>query len=260
MPLNMLSFLPSGKFQKVWLRNFMVWRKTATASLASNLGEPLIYLVGLGYGLGNFVGGMGQESYLVFLAAGILASSAMNTATFEVFYGTFTRMVRQNTFHAMLAAPMRVADVVAGEILWAASKSLVSGLAIFLVGGLLGAFPGDGALLALPVIFLTGLAFASLGLIMTALSPSYEFFLYYFTLVTTPMHLFCGVFYPIDSLPPLVREIAEQLPLAHALALIRPFTVDASPSQPWYHLAMLLLFTLAGYLVAVRLFRQRLLV
>ncbi|MBF0612280.1 MAG: ABC transporter permease [Magnetococcales bacterium] len=258
--MTLQPFIPSRRFLQVWLRNFRVWQKTATASLASTLGEPLLYLVGMGYGLGHYIGSMGDAPYMVFLAAGILAANAMNTATFEVFYGTFTRMVRQNTFQAMLAAPMRVADLVAGEIVWAASKSLFSGLAIFLVASLLGALPGESAFWALPMVFLTGLVFASLGLIMTALSPNYEFFLYYFTLVTTPMALFGGVFYPLDTLPLPLQTLVQELPLTHALAMIRALTMDTPLLHPIYHLSMLIFFVLTGYAIALHLLRKRLLV
>ncbi|MEO5365824.1 MAG: ABC transporter permease [Magnetococcus sp. WYHC-3] len=252
--------LPGVGLFRVWNRHFLVWRKTALASLVGSLGEPVLFLLGMGYGMGRFVGEIQGLPYLSYVAAGILASNAMNAATFEAIYGGFTRMTRQYTFHAMLATPLTVADVVAGEVVWAASKSLLSGTAILLVGLLLGTFSGWGLLAALPVVFLTGLAFASLAMVVTALSPGYEFFMYYFTLVTTPMFLFCGVFYPVEGLPGPILDLIGLLPLTHAVALLRPLVTGGVVSDPALHLTALLLLALAAHSLAVHLVRRRLIV
>ena len=81
----------------VWQRNFLVWRKLIAPSLVVHFGEPLIYLLGLGYGLGLFIGKMAGMPYLAFLASGFIASSAMNTASFEAMWSVYTRMVPQRT-------------------------------------------------------------------------------------------------------------------------------------------------------------------
>lgn len=244
----------------VWRRNFLVWKQLAGASMLGNFGDPFLYLLGLGYGLGAYIGDMGGIPYMAYLASGILCSSAMNTATFESLYSAFTRMNQQGTWESMLATPVRVQEIIAGEQIWAASKSLISGTAIFLVAGLLGGIQQwETALLALPVIFLIGLAFAGPALAICAISPSYDFFLYYFTLAVTPMFLFCGVFYPIDTLPELVQLIAQFLPLTHAVALIRPLLTEMPLTMPWLHVAALALYAVAGFTLAARLASRRLL-
>lgn len=253
-------FLPSKRFVQVWRRHFLVWRKTATTSLFGTLGEPFLYLMGMGYGLGRFVGEIEGVSYLVYLTSGILAANSMNTATFEGLYGAFTRMTRQNTFQAMLATPVRVADVVAGEVFWGASKALISGTAIFLVGNFLGAIPSDTAFMVLPVIFLSGIVFTSMALVVMAIAPNYDFFLYYFTLVTTPMFLFCGVFYPVDSLPATAQMVANMLPLAHVISLIRPITIGLPLENPAFHIGILLIYASLTFFLAVRLLKKRLIV
>ncbi len=253
-------FIPSRRFGQVWLRHFMVWRKTAAASLAGSLGEPFLYLVGLGYGLGRFVGMIGDMDYLVYVASGILAANSMNTATFEAVYGGFTRMVRQNTFHAMLATPLTVADVVAGEVVWAATRSLIAGVAIFIVAMLLDAFPPQAAIMALPVVFLSGLTFGAMAMVVTAISPGYDFFLYYFTLVTTPMFLFCGVFYPVASLPSLVQFLVSSLPLTHVVALVRPAGHGRLPEEIGMNLAVIAIYAMISFVAAVALVRRRIIV
>jgi lipooligosaccharide transport system permease protein len=156
-------------------------------------------------------------------------------------------------------APVTLDDVLAGELLWAAAKATLSGAAILVVIWALGFIASPLALWALPVIFLTGLAFAALGLIVTALAPSYDFFMYYFTLFITPMVLVCGVFFPADQLPPLVQAIAAWLPLTHAVALVRPLLFGEVPAGIAFHIAALLAVAVVAFCIASVLIRRRLL-
>ena len=243
----------------VWRRNFLVWRKLALPSLLGNLADPMIYLFGLGYGLGGLLPQVGGVSYIAFLAAGTVCASTMNAASFEALYSAFSRLQVQRTWEGIMNASISLDDVVAGECLWAATKAWLSGAAILLVIALLGFVESPLALWALPAIFLTGLAFAALGLIITSLAPSFDFFMYYFTLFITPMVLLCGVFFPMEQLPPLVQTIAVWLPLSHSVELIRPLIFGTAPDQPWLHVGALLLITVVAFSVAIVLARRRLL-
>src|SRR5690606_14558198 len=206
----------SLRFVPVWRRNFLVWRKLALPSMLGNLADPMIYMLGLGYGLGALLPSVGGVPYIAFLAAGTVCFSTANSATFESLYSAFSRMHVQKTWDAILNAPLTLEDVVLGELIWAASKSFLSGLAIMLVVWALGLAPTAMSLWALAVIPVIGLAFAALGLAITAISPSYDFFMYYFSLFITPMAMLCGVFYPMDALPQAVQWFSQLLPLAHA--------------------------------------------
>jgi lipooligosaccharide transport system permease protein len=119
--------------------------------------------------------------------------------------------------------------------------------------------PSPLALAVIPLIFLTGLAFAGLGLIMTALSPSYDFFMYYFTLCVTPMMLLCGVFFPLDQLPAAAQIVAQLLPLTHAVSLARPLVNGTVPPSWLLHIAVLAVYAIAAFYVALALTRRRLL-
>lgn len=244
----------------VWRRNILVWRKLLIPALLMNFGEPLLYLLGLGYGLGHFVGDMAGMPYLAFLASGIIASSSMTTASFEGMYSVFTRMVPQKTYEAILATPLDVDDIVAGEMLWCATKALFSGTAILAVATALGVVQGWQALWAIPVVFLVGLSFAGPAMIMSSLATTYDFFSYYFVLVITPMFILCGVFYPVDTLPDVVQGAVYLLPLTHAVHLTRGLVAGAELAQPLLHLAVLMVYALASYYIAVLLVRRKLLV
>ena len=243
----------------VWRRNFLVWKKLAIPSLLGNLADPMIYLFGLGYGLGGLLPQINGVSYIAFLASGTVCASTMNAASFEALYSAFSRMHVQRTWEAIMNAPVTLEDVMAGELLWAAAKATLSGVAILIVISLLGFVASPLALWALPVIFLTGLAFAALGLIVTALAPSYDFFMYYFTLFVTPMVLLSGVFFPPDQLPPLVQAVAAWLPLTHAVALVRPLLFGEIPAGIGGHLAALAAVATVAFWIALQLIRRRLL-
>ena len=247
----------------VWRRNFLVWRKLAIPSVLGNLADPMIYLFGLGYGLGSLLPArldqFGGVPYIAFLAAGTVCASTMNAASFEALYSAFSRMHVQKTWDAILNTPVELDDVILGELLWAASKATLSGLAILVVIAALGFVASPLALLAIPVIFLTGLAFAGLGLIVTALAPSYDFFMYYFTLFVTPMVLACGDFYPVEQLPAAMQGVAGVLPLSHAVRLVRPLLLGEMPGSPLLHLTALLLTAMASFWLALALSRRRLL-
>ena len=203
----------------VWRRNIRVWKKLIGPAILMNFGEPILYLLGLGFGLGHFVGEMGGMPYLAFLASGIIASSAMTTATFEGMYSVYTRMDPQRTYEAMMATPLEVDDILAGEMIWCGTKSLFSGIAILAVASLLGVVDGWQALWVLPVVFLIGLCFAGMAMVMSAFATNYDFFNYYFVLAITPMFILSGVFYPVESLPALAQGAVQLLPFLRVTCL-----------------------------------------
>ena len=253
-PHPLLSWFP------VWRRNFLVWKKLAIPSLLGNLADPMLYMLGLGYGLGGLLPAVDGVPYLTFLAAGTLAYSVMNSATFETLYSAFSRMHVQKTWDAILNTPLDLQDILLGELFWATAKSLLSGVAILLVVWALGLYTEFILTFALlPVAVLTGFCFAGLGLTVNAVSPNYDFFLYYFTLAITPMILLGGVFYPPTALPGWLAAIAAWLPLTHAIDMARPLLLGKAPENLFLHVLALLAYGTAGFAAALKLTRRRLL-
>ena len=243
----------------VWRRNLRVWRKIMLPSIMGNFGEPVLYLLAFGFGFGLLIGEVGDIPYIVFLASGIICSSAMNTSSFEGMYSAYTRMSEQKTWDAMLGAPLNLDDIVFGEVLWAATKALFAASAMLLVASVLGLVADARALLALPIVFLAGFTFGSMAMIMTAVSRSYDFFLYYFTLILTPMLLLSGVFFPMDQLPPVVSQVMIWLPLYHVIEVVRPLIIGQWPTQVLLHLAVVLAYGLVALSIATALLKKRLL-
>jgi lipooligosaccharide transport system permease protein len=242
----------------VWRRNYLVWKKLAAESVLGNIVEPLFYLIGFGMGFGAMLPEVEGMEYIAYLAGGTICYSTMLAASFEALYSGFARMHVQRTWEGILNAPVSLEDVVFAEWVWAASKSFLSGVAVLLVAIGLGLSQSWTFVLILPLAFLIGLTFAGLGLVMTALARTYDFFMYWFTLALTPMMLLSGVFYPVANMPAWLQGVASALPLWHAVALGRPLLLGRLPEDPLWHVLVLLAYGVAGFLVALALLRRRL--
>jgi lipooligosaccharide transport system permease protein len=211
----------TGAFRVVQ-RHLDVWRAYIAPSVLGNFGEPILYLLAMGYGLGRLVPRIGGQDYAEFIAPGLVVSTAMNTATFEALFGSYTRMTGQKTFDAILATPVSVRELVAGEILFCGLKGAFGGASVAAVVAAFGLFDSAWALALVPVSLLVALVFGAMALVMTALSPGYEFFNYYLTLLVAPMFLLGGIFFPLEGLPRWTQGLSLALPLTHAVALARP--------------------------------------
>jgi lipooligosaccharide transport system permease protein len=251
----------SLRFWPVFLRNLLVWRKLAIPSLVGNIAEPLMWLVAFGYGMGALVGQVSLDGvkvpYILFLASGSICMSAMNAASFEALYSAFSRMHVQKTWDGIMNAPVGLDDIVLAEMLWAAFKSLFTVTAILGVMLALNISHSPKLLLAWPILLAVGVTFSCLALIFNALAKGYDFFTYYFTLFLTPMMFLSGVFFPREQLPAVVREIAAWLPLANAVALVRPLFMDQWPAQVLQPVLVLAAYTVGGFWIALALTRKR---
>lgn len=246
----------SARFIPIYRRHFLVWRKQALVSLLANIGDPLLTLVAFGYGLGMMLPKIEGVDYITFLAAGSLAMSAMMAASFESLYSAFARMQIQRTWESMLNAPLELDDVLLTEWLWAATKSLMSAIAIVSVIVVLGISRAPSVVLAIPLAVLIGLCFGALGLCWTVLARGYDFFTYFFTVVT-PMVFISGVYFPQTNIPAWLAAVGRLLPLAPAVELARPLVLGQWPDTWLRPLATLLVYTVGGYWLAVVLARRR---
>lgn len=243
----------------VWRRNFAMYRRTWKLNLLPNFFEPLLYLVSIGIGVGAYVSEMGGTSYVAFLAPGLVAVAAMNGASFEVTYNAYVRMNFEKAYEAMLTTPIQPEDVLAGEILWAMTRSTIYGGCFFLVIALSGLAPLPHSLWTLPLIPLTGLLFASLGIAFSLRIPSIDLFSFYFTLFLTPLFLFSDVFFPLqERLSGVWLYVAELLPLLHPVRLVRAAFSGGPAPMLWWDLAYIAALSALLLWVAARVTRRRL--
>ncbi len=243
----------------VWQRNATMYARTWKFNLLPNFFEPLLYLVSIGIGVGAYVSEMGGTSYVAFLAPGLVAVAAMNGASFEVTYNAYVRMNFEKTYESMLTTPVQPEDVLVGEILWAVTRASIYGGCFFLVIAAVGLAPLPHALLALPVVPLTGLLFAAVGIGFSLRIPSIDLFSFYFTLFLTPLFLFSDIFFPLEErLSGVWLWLAELLPLLHPVRLLRAAFAGSFEPILLFDLAYILVLSAGLLWVAARVTRRRL--
>lgn len=218
---------------RVWQRHWTVYTKLYKTSFALNFVEPALYLVAMGFGLGAFVPDIHGQPYINYIAPGIIASSSMFAVVYECTYGTYIRMTYQKTFDAILATPVNLDDLIAGELIWGATKSVIFGVTITIVIALFGLVDSALILLSIPIIFLCGLIFAELSIIFAAIVPGIDSFSYFYTLFMTPLFLFSGIFFPLDSMPRVVTDIASFTPLYHLVNVCRSLSAGSLSGTIW---------------------------
>lgn len=193
---------------RLWRRNFVAYSHTWRMNLLPNFFEPFFYLLAIGFGLGRFVESIRGIDYAAFIAPGLAATSSMYGATFEVSFNVWVKLHFERLYDAITSTPLSPEDVVAGELMWAVSRSLLYGLPFVLIATLFGLVDSWWILAAPLAVAATGFCFAMIGLTFTAFIPSIDLFSFYYTLFITPMFLFSGVFFPIGTLPQWAQSLA----------------------------------------------------
>ena len=205
----------------MWQRNRDVFLRLWHAEVPGFVAEPVVVLLAMGVGLGAYVKLGDEQSYIEFIVPGLIASYGMFSASFECTYGSFFRMDERKTYDAIIATPLSVEDVIAGEIFWGATRSCMTGTVILAVAAAFGLVHSPWALLTPVLSFVGGIAFSSIAILYTSLVPSFYSFNYYFTLFITPMFFFSGVFFPLGGLPEVVQNISIFIPLTPVVTIAR---------------------------------------
>jgi lipooligosaccharide transport system permease protein len=211
----------SYRVWKVWHRNFDVFTKTLKVNFLPSLLEPILYLLAFGFGLGGFIPSIQGQSYIAFIAPALVAISVMNGSFFECTFASFVRMYFQKTFDAIVATPVSVEEVVAGELLWGATRATINTTIVLAVVAAFGLISTPLFLLVIPLAFFGGLMFASMAMCFTSLAPNIDFFNFPSFLFLTPMFFLCGTFFPLTSLPSAAQGVAMALPLTHVVDVTR---------------------------------------
>lgn len=242
------------------------YRRTFRASIFGSFGTPILFLTAMGFGLGAYVDRdqdaiLGGVTYLQFLAPGLLASTVMQSASYEATFPILGGLQWMKTFHGMFATPIRARDIALGNIAWIAVRlTLIATIfAAFIV--LFGASRSPLIVLAVPVAVLTGLAFATPIMAFTATQRTPDRFATIFRFGITPLFLFSGTFFPMESLPSFLQPVAWLSPLWHGVDLCRSLmlgTVGDAPLLAVAHLVILLALVIGGALVAFRTMERRL--
>ena len=253
-----ISFL----FWRVWQRNLTVYRESWQVNFVPPLLEPLLYLLAFGVGFSTMVGQVhyhgSNVSYVRFIAPALLAINIMNNAFFENTYASFVRMYYQRTFDAMMATPLTLEEIIAGEIIWGATKAVIATTIMLAVVSLFGLIAYPSGLLMIPLAFIGGLAIGSIGMYFTGLVKTIELFNLPVFLFITPMFLFSGTFFPVSNLPVWAKPFALALPLYHLVELARLLCLGRHETMPLLSVIYLLVFSALFTFLALVCMRRRL--
>ena len=236
VPSSVTRILPFGSRHSVHIieRNRFIFRR-GWMVIFSGFFEPIFFLLGIGFGLGALIGNViGPDGtpipYAVFVAPALLATSAMNGAVYDS-TNMFFRLRYEKAYDGMLATPMNVGDIALGEVAWALGRGALYGLGFLVVMFVFGLVPSTWGILALPASMLIGFATAAAGLTAVTFMRSWQD-LDLMSVITLPLFLFSGTFFPITTYPEPLRTIVELSPLYRGVDLVRAMTLGITgPTQ-----------------------------
>jgi lipooligosaccharide transport system permease protein len=235
----------------VWQRYFAAFLKGLLYYLLTTFLEPIFWMLSFGLGVGSLVGGITAQgihlSYRSFIFSGIIAQTVLFQGYFEGSYGAFVRMYYQKIFQAIAITPITLSEVLWGELFWDSTKATVAAEVVALIGVVTGTFHPLCLLTILPVSFASSFLFSAMGLASAGLSRTIDQLSYPQYLVIFPMFLFCGVFYPIESLPAVLQKVAWFFPLTSVNDIFRCLTLGFPLAPQSVPLLLVWLFAMVWF-------------
>jgi lipooligosaccharide transport system permease protein len=245
--------LGRSRAHKVLERDVLVYRRNWSI-IVSGFFEPVFYLLGIGFGLGTLVGDVDGISYAAFVAPGLMATTAMNGALMESTFNLFFKLKYAKTFDAILSTPLGPSDIAIGEVSWSLTRGLVYAIGFLLVMLALGLVLSPTGILAIPGALLIGLAAASVGMAACTFMRKWQDF-DMVNVVTMPMFLFSGTFFPISVYPEWLRIIVEFTPLYRGVHMLRAFSTGDVDPMVLVDIAYLSVMGLIGMAITARRLR-----
>lgn len=255
----MNNFFPYKRIYSVWFRHLSVYSKHFLTNAFPPFFEPLIFMAGIGLGLGGYLPPMEGFSFLEFLSGGLIVSTAMMTSSFECSYSTFVRLEFEKIYDAMVAAPLNINDIFLGEILWAGTKGFIFSTSVALIFNLFGILRPSALWIAPLVGLLTGMLFASIALVVVSFVKGIDQLSFYFSGIISPMMFLSGVVFPVSNLPSILKVVAEVLPLTHCVRIMRTFLSGNISYSVLFDFSYVIFVTAGFFLFAVYRLKKRIL-
>jgi lipooligosaccharide transport system permease protein len=242
------------------------YRRTFRSSVFTSFLTPLLFLTAMGIGLGGYVDASADAAlqgltYIQFLAPGLLVATTMQSAAFEATFPIIGGLNWQRTFHAMYATPLSPRDIALGNLLWTSVRLAMIASVFTIIVVLLGAAYSPAILFGIPIAILTGMSFAAPISAFSATQRTPARFNVIFRFIITPLFLFSGVFFPIDTLPAPLQAVAWLSPLWHGVVLTRGVVYGVASTEPvlmLIHLTILVAIVVVGTVLTVRMIERRL--
>ena len=252
----------SWLFLRVWYRNLIVYRRIWKVNFLAPLLEPAFYILAFSLGFRKLVGGVSYAgvplSYTEFIAPALVATAVMWNAFFETTYSSFVRMYYQKTYHAMLATPLSLEEIIVAEVVWSATKACAAALIMLAVLTVLGFVRFPLGIAGIVFAFLGGLAFGAIGMFFTGVIPTVDVFNLPIFLFITPMFLFSGTFFPVSTLPGWAQAASLAFPLYHLVELMRLVSLGSAESSALFSILYLTAFFLLFLRLSLFTMRRRL--
>jgi len=252
------SAMYAGRPQVLLERGWLAFRSSTWVPIFTGFVEPVLFLLAFGYGMGNLVGdistGSSSINYTMFIAPGLLATSAMNGAIYDSTWNVFFKLNESKLYKTMLSTPLGPMDIALGEITWALLRGLVYSIGFLSVVTVLGLTPSLWAVLAIPAASLVAFGFASFGMAITSFFKTYQQ-MGFVNFVLLPMTLFSGSLYPISVYPDWLEKLIMALPLWHGIELVRAFWFGNINSGVLLHILYFFVMIIIGLFVTSRRLR-----
>lgn len=243
---------------RVWQREVTLYRRVWPSTILSTLFDPILYLVAMGFGLGGYVKDIHGVPYVQFIGPGLVASSIMTAAAYEAAWNSYVRIFVERSYEGMMTTPAELEDVVAGEVAWAATRSLISCVVMLAVLGMFGLLR-SWMFIAVPLVALVGgIMFTLLGLSYCVTRRYMDQLTFMFSLGITPMYLFSGIFFPLDGLPAWLQDLAWLSPLFHVVEVVRALILGTPTWLTLVHAGILMALVVALWGLPSRILRRRL--
>jgi lipooligosaccharide transport system permease protein len=214
----------------VWRRYFLLFKFDLKHAITTTFVEPLLLLLSLGFGLASLIGPLNVQghdlSYRQFVFSALIAQRLLFQSFFQASYGSYFRIHYQKIFHSIATTPITLSEILWGELIWDATLGAFSAFIVLLIGLVIGDFNLPGSILAIPFCFLAALMFSGIGLWITGKAKTIDQVAYPQYLFVVPMFLFCGVFFPIETMPTALQFIAWLMPLTPTISIIRTLVLD----------------------------------
>lgn len=234
----------------------MSFRRLFKVSIFPNLVDPILFLLAIGVGLGSYIGDLDGIPYLIFVTSGLIAATGMMATSAEVTVNAFIQMRVEKTYSAITMTPVNIQDVVIGQVLWGACRSVMYGGMFLLIVSILGVFNSWTVILIPFVLFLSGVVFGLMGMTFTVLAPNRDYLNYYNVLFIRPMYMFSDVFFPISNMPDIFQVVAWLSPLYHSVQLCRGLLLGNFEGL-FINLACLLTLILILFYIPIILTKRR---
>ena len=246
----------AGRSHVILERSLVALKSSNWFPVVSGFLEPLLYLFSFGYGVGTLIGDIqvsnGQVvSYAMFIAPGLLATSAMNGAIYDSTWNVYWKLHEGKIYHGMLATSLGPLDVALGEILTALIRGFAYAVGFMAVATPMGLIPSWWGVLAIPAAVLIAFGFASIGMAITSYFKSYQQ-MGLINISLLPIFLFSGSFYPLSVFPDWAQIIIKTLPLWHAIELIRNLSLGIINFSLLGHIAYFAVMIVAGLFFTTR--------